>query len=270
VRWGCWYVKWGYLWGCEGFEFFRVLRSRSSGVARHASHFLYSLRSPYGAPFRRRSKKRCVCVKKSNQKKAHNLTKIDPEITYSLWGGFIRHTIAAPTKTFFTRLNWSSISELASSQYHSDYADFSKHNAGATNKFSKPLFILGQVKTVPNGRFLLLSSACRSKKIREEKRAERRSSKEQSFTLKNYWAWCGFEGERVRVKQRVMNKRTTISLKAKLARKAWCKCNTKKYPLYRLAIIYLKLLDRKHYEMHPSWSSFAVKVAAFFGDFLLL
>ncbi len=27
--------------------------SRSSGVARHASHFLYSLRSPYGAPFRR-------------------------------------------------------------------------------------------------------------------------------------------------------------------------------------------------------------------------
>jgi len=40
---------------------------------------------------------------------------------------------------------------------------FSKHNAGATNKFSKPLFILKQVKTVPNGRLLLLSSACRSK-----------------------------------------------------------------------------------------------------------
>jgi len=44
----------------------------------------------------------------------------------------------------------------------------------------------------------------------------------------------------------------------------------KKYPLYRLAIISLELLDRKHYEMHPSCSSFAVKVAAFFGDFLLL
>ena len=26
-----------------------------------------------------------ACAKKSNQKKAHNLTKIDPEITYSLW-----------------------------------------------------------------------------------------------------------------------------------------------------------------------------------------
>ncbi|MDB4453600.1 hypothetical protein N9123_01600, partial [Pseudomonadales bacterium] len=41
-------------------------------------------------------------------------------------------------------------------------------------------------------------------------------------------------------------------------------------PLYRLAIISLELLDRKHYEMHPSCSSFAVKVAAFFGYFLLL
>jgi hypothetical protein len=44
----------------------------------------------------------------------------------------------------------------------------------------------------------------------------------------------------------------------------------KKYPLYRLAINPLKLLDRKPYEMHPSCSSFAVKVAAFFGYFLLL
>ena len=39
MRWGCWYVKWGYLWGCEGFEFFRVLRSRSSGVARQPVTF---------------------------------------------------------------------------------------------------------------------------------------------------------------------------------------------------------------------------------------
>ena len=44
----------------------------------------------------------------------------------------------------------------------------------------------------------------------------------------------------------------------------------KKYPLYRLAIIPLELLDRKPYEMHPSWLSFAVKLTAFFGYFLLL
>jgi len=44
----------------------------------------------------------------------------------------------------------------------------------------------------------------------------------------------------------------------------------KKYLLYRLAISPLKLLDRKLCEMHPSCSSFAVKVAAFFGYFLLL
>jgi hypothetical protein len=41
----------------------------------------------------------------------------------------------------------------------------------------------------------------------------------------------------------------------------------KKYPLYRLAIISLKLLDRKPYEMHPSWLSFAVKLAAFLVTF---
>ena len=95
-----------------------------------------------------------TCVKKSNQKKAHNLTKIDPDITYSLWDGFIQYTVAAPTKTFFTRLSCSSISKLASSQYHSDTADFSKHNEATTNKFSRLLFILEQVKTVPNGRSL--------------------------------------------------------------------------------------------------------------------
>ena len=109
-----------------------------------------------------------ACAKKSNQKKAHNLTKIDPDITYSLWGGFIQYTLAAHTKTFFTRLNCSSISELASSQYHSDAAGFSKHNEATTNKFSRLLFILKQVKTVPNGRLLLLSSACRSKKTEEK------------------------------------------------------------------------------------------------------
>ena len=118
-----------------------------------------------------------VCAKKSNQKKAHNLTKIDPEITYSLWGGFIQYILATPTKTFFTRLNCSSIFELASSQYHCVAADFSKHNEATTNKFSRLLFILKQVKTVPNGRFLLLSSACRSKKKVEEKR--RKNNKKQ-------------------------------------------------------------------------------------------
>jgi hypothetical protein len=34
-----------------------------------------------------------------------------------------------------------------------------------------------------------------------------------------------------------------------------------------LAIISLKLLDRKPYEMHPSWLSFAVKLTAFLVTF---
>ena len=114
-----------------------------------------------------------ACAKKSNQKKAHNLTKIDPEITYSLWDSRIQYILAAAMKTFFTRPSCSSISELASSQYHSDSSDFSKHKEATTNKFSRLLFILEQVKTVPNGRFLLLSSACRSKKKRTKK--ERKS-----------------------------------------------------------------------------------------------
>ena len=137
-------------------------------MARHVSHFCDSLRSPSGAPFRRCAKNAVVCAKKSNQKKAHNLTKIDPDITYSLWAGFIQYIFAAPTKTFFTRLSFSSISDLASNQYHSDSADFSKHNEATTNKFSRLLFILENVKTMPNGRFFLLSSACRSKNIRDE------------------------------------------------------------------------------------------------------
>ena len=110
-----------------------------------------------------------ICVKKSNQKKAHNLTKIDPEITYSMWDILIQYILAAPTKTLFSRLSCSSISELASSQYHSDSSEFSKHNEATTNKFSRLLFIIEQVKTVPNGRLLLLSSACRSKKIKDKR-----------------------------------------------------------------------------------------------------
>ena len=109
-----------------------------------------------------------ACAKKSNQKKAHNLTKIDPDITYSLWDGFNQYTLTAPTKTFFTRPSCSSESNLASSQYHSDSSDFSKHNEATTNKFSRLLFILEQVKNVPNGRFLLLSSACRSKEKKKK------------------------------------------------------------------------------------------------------
>ncbi len=128
-----------------------------------------------------RPQQKALCLsKKSNQKKAHNLTKIDPDITYSLWGGFIQYTLAAPTKTLFTRLSYSSISELASSQYHSDPSDFSKHNEATTNKFSRLLFILEHVKTVPNGRLLLLSSACRSKKIIEEPSREKRAMKSSS------------------------------------------------------------------------------------------
>ncbi|MBT5922599.1 MAG: hypothetical protein HOH29_02590 [Cellvibrionales bacterium] len=109
------------------------------------------------------------CSKKSNQK-CRKMAKFDLEITYSLWNSLIQYTLAAPTRTIFTRADYSSISELASSQYHSDSADFSKHNEATTNKFSRLLFILKHVKTVPNGRFLLLSSACRSKKIEKRKK----------------------------------------------------------------------------------------------------
>jgi hypothetical protein len=147
----------GLIFGWWFFNLFKfeVLSSRSSGVARNTRSLLiriyvfnsnlrfwrvtlfilfFSSRPSGGGPT-------CqllffACAKKSNQKKAHNLTKIDPDITYSLWDGFIQYTLAAPTKTFFTRHIFSSISELASSQYHSDSADFSKHNEATTNKFS--------------------------------------------------------------------------------------------------------------------------------------
>ena len=132
-----------------------------------------------------------ACAKKSNQKKAHNLTKIDPDITYSLWGGFIQYILAAPTKTFFTRLNCSSISELASSQYHSDSADFSKHNEATTNKFSRLLFILEQVKTVPNGRLFTIELRMPLKKDNRRTEQRKKSNEEQQlkriiFYLKNY------------------------------------------------------------------------------------
>ena len=121
--------------------------------------------------------------KKSNQK-CRKLAKFDLEITYSLWDSLIQYTLAAHTRIIFIRHNCSSISKLASSQYHCVAADFSKHNEATTNKFSRLLFILKQVKTVPNGRFLLLSSACRSKKKRKEDNYEEQKIKKMMFYSK--------------------------------------------------------------------------------------
>ena len=73
--------------------------------------------------------------KKSNQK-CRKLAKFDLEITYLLWDSLIQYTLAASSRTIFTRADYSSISELASSQYHCVAAGFSKHNAATTNKFS--------------------------------------------------------------------------------------------------------------------------------------
>jgi hypothetical protein len=114
--------------------------------------------------------------KKSNQK-CRKLAKFDLEITYSLWDSLIQYTLAARTRTIFTRPNCSSISKFSSSQYHSDTSGFLKHKEATTNKFSSFFFILKHVKTVPNGRFLLLSSACRSKKKREEDNYEKQKIK---------------------------------------------------------------------------------------------
>ena len=125
------------------------------------------------------------CSKKSNQK-CRKLAKFDLEITYSLLDSFIQYTLAAHTRIIFTRPNCSSKSKLASSQYHCVAADFSKHNAATTNKFSRLLFILKQVKTQPNGRFLLLSSACRS--IKKRKNYEEQKIKKLMFYSKEFLA----------------------------------------------------------------------------------
>jgi hypothetical protein len=121
--------------------------------------------------------------KKSNQK-CRKLAKFDLEITYSLWDSLIQYILAAPSRIIFTRPNCSSKSKFASSQYHSDTSGFSKHNEATTNKFSRLLFILKHVKTVPNGRFLLLSSACRSKKKREDGNSEEQKIKKIIFYSK--------------------------------------------------------------------------------------
>ena len=54
-----------------------VLRSRSSGVARQPVTFFLQ--------------------QKKVTKKCRNLTKIDPDMTYLLWGGFIQYILAVPT-----------------------------------------------------------------------------------------------------------------------------------------------------------------------------
>ena len=131
-------------------------------MARHASHFLIRCAHPTGRPLGA-AQTTLYNSKKSNQK-CRKLAKFDLEITYSLWDSFIQYTFAAPTRIIFTRPNCSSKSKITSSQYHSDSSGFSKHKEATTNKFSRLLFILKQVKTVPNGQFLLLSSAYRSKK----------------------------------------------------------------------------------------------------------
>ena len=104
------------------YSIFFTSHLRPSGVARHASHLFFT------------------CVKKSNQKKAHNLTKIDPDITYSLWDSFIQYILAAPTKTFFTRLSCSSESKLSSSQYHYDSSDFFKTQCGCNEQVQQASF----------------------------------------------------------------------------------------------------------------------------------
>ena len=94
------------------------------------------------------------------------------------------------------------------------------------------LFILEQVKTVPNGRLFTIELRM---PLKRKKRVE-----------------------------------LLFRSKEKLNVKLDVSAAQKKYPLYRLAMIPLELLDRKPYEMHPSWLSFAVKLTAFFGYFLLL
>jgi hypothetical protein len=71
---------------------------------------------------------------------------------------------------------------------------------------------------VPNGRFLLFSSACRSKKKKEESNYDEEKIKKMVLYSKELLGevW----GKSERVNQRVINKRTTIFLKDKIGRKA--------------------------------------------------
>ena len=64
-------ICWGYMLGF--YALVEVLSSRSSGGGPTASNFFYSLRSPYGAPFRR-SANYAVLQQKKVTKKCRNLT----------------------------------------------------------------------------------------------------------------------------------------------------------------------------------------------------
>ena len=74
----------------------------------------------------------------------------------------------------------------------------------------------------------------------------------------------------MRAKQRVMNRRTTISLTGKLERKARCKCNTKKVPPIPLGDNLSGTAGQKTLRDAPVVVKLRRKVAAFFGDFFLL
>jgi hypothetical protein len=102
------------------------------------------------------------CSKKSNQK-CRKLAKFDLEITYSLWDSLIQYTLAAPTKFFHSTLivRQYLISPLANITLTPQTF---QNTMRLQRTSSVAFFILEHVKTVPNGRFLLLSSAYRSKK----------------------------------------------------------------------------------------------------------
>ena len=94
------YAFWGFVGlngqGGGGFlvGVFKV-KGVGSGPTRQ-SLFVIRYAHPTGRPSGAAQTTLCNS-KKSNQKKAHNLTKIDPEIIYSLWGGFIQYILAVPT-----------------------------------------------------------------------------------------------------------------------------------------------------------------------------
>jgi len=74
----------------------------------------------------------------------------------------------------------------------------------------------------------------------------------------------------MRVKQRLINSRTTISLKGKLGRKAGYKCSTKKVPPIPLGDKPSGTAGQKTLRDAPVVVKLRRKVAAFFGDFFLL
>ena len=156
----------------------------------YSGWFVFSVKSVGGGPT---ASHFLSTAKKSNQKMPQSDEDWSRDNLFSL-DSFIQYTLAAPTKTLFTRLSCSSISELAPSQHHCIAADFSKHNEATTNKFSRLLFILEHVKTVPNVRLLLLSSAWRSKKKTTKQKRRKNKAQKNSFypkeLLSEVWGSC--------------------------------------------------------------------------------